>query len=257
MRARASVRARLPAKTTYMLVLRKCCTCIAPDATDCATPASVAGRLILSQSTDGWWDASPNTAFVLESRAAAETKELPATLMTRVLTILGTIAQASILEDTDDDGRRDDASTALDDVLGTGDQAHAKSSAGGVDESLAPEDATSTTPRSASLRRIASMTRAANINDCPLTCSVSAITASMPRRLSALRTSDAAVELTRVWTTMLCISVLERLNNSWIWGDGCVHDASHHSVRVRVVCAARVRSRMLKLTRPPAIIEFQ
>jgi hypothetical protein len=167
---------------------------------------------------------------VLESRAAAEMKELPATLMTRVLTILGTIAQATILEDTDDDGRRDDASTALDDVLGTGDQAHAKSSKDGVDQSLAPEDATNT-PRSASLRRIASMTRAASINDCPLTCFVSAIAASMPRRLSALRTSDAAVELTRVWTTMLCISVLERLNNSWIWGDGCVRDASRLCAR--------------------------
>jgi hypothetical protein len=177
----------------------------------------------VSQNTQGWWDASPNTAFVLESRAAVETKDLPPTLMSRIMTVLGSVAETVATNDDDNidgDGRRDDASSALDDVLSSSDHAHTKSSKDGVDDSLAPEDATSTLG-SASLRRISSMTRAANINDCPLTCSVSAISASMPRRLSALRASDASIELARVWTTMCCIAVLERMNTSWIWGDGC------------------------------------
>jgi hypothetical protein len=156
---------------------------------------------------------------VLEARAAVETQQLPATFFTRVATLLGSVAEAVATEDVGGDGRRDDASSTLDDVLGARDDAHVRSTKDGVDESLAPAEAA--TPRTASLRRAESMTRAAGIADCPLTCSVSAIGGSMPRRLSELRAVDASIAVSRVWTTMLCISVLERLNNSWIWGDGC------------------------------------
>jgi hypothetical protein len=209
--------------------------------TDCATPAAFPGRLILSQNTEGWWDASPNTAFVLESRAAVETQHLPATLFSRVMTIMGGVAEAVIASnDADlvgDDDREGDST--LDDVLS--EQAHAKATKDGVvvDESLSPEEAAAShTPRAVSLRRTASMTRAANITDCPLTCSVSAITSSMPRRLSALRAVDASIAVRRVWTTLCCISVLERMNASWIWGDGCVRAAACACVRVCALLAS-------------------
>jgi hypothetical protein len=180
---------------------------------------------------------------VLESRAATETKDLPATLLSRVLTVMGGVAEAVVTSDDNDiiggDDRHDDASSALDDVLS--DEAHAKGTkADGVDESLAPEHATTSSPRAAaSLRRTASVTRAAAIADCPLTCSVSAITGSIPRRLSALRAADASIAVTRVWTTMCCIASLERMTTSWIWGDGCACRIEHLFARGCGSCSPR------------------
>jgi hypothetical protein len=204
-------------------------------------------RLILSQNTEGWcaaaaarvrtavtplahelsplhapdarharrWDANSTTAFACEARAAAETQDLPATLFSSIMTALGAAAQGG----DDDDIRHADGSSALDDFLDSTQQAHVRASVQGVDESLAPEEAR--TPRSMSLRRSASMARAEALDDCPLSCSASAITGSMPRRLSKLRADDASVEVTRVWTTLCCISVLERMTTSWLWTDGC------------------------------------
>jgi hypothetical protein len=212
-------------------------------------------RLILSQSTEGWWDASPNTAFVLESRAATETEHLPTTLFSRVLIILGGIVEVAATSDTDlagGDERRNDATSALDDVLSSGDQARATGTKEDVDESLSPENATNTPP-TASLRRNESMARAAGITDCPLTCSVSAITAAMPRRLSALRAADASIAVTRVWTTMCCISILERMNHNWIWGDGCVLLLRVCELCVRVLahaeCVSSIAAPLLVLRR--------
>jgi hypothetical protein len=58
-------------------------------------------------------------------------------------------------------------------------------------------------------------------SDCPLTCCTAAIAASMPRSLAALEAEDMAT--TRVWTTLLCIAVLERMSTCWIHGDGNVY----------------------------------
>jgi hypothetical protein len=185
-------------------------------------------RLILSQSTEGWWDASPNTAFVLEARATAETKQLPPTLVARVMRVLGSVTEAVVTEDIA--GIGDTNEGALDDALASdgATTAHERSSMSGVDESVAPAEAVAESSRRVSMspRRSAAMTRAAAISDCPLTCSVAAITGSLPRRLAHVRAQDASIAVSRVWTTMLCISMLERLNNSWIWGDGCVPERS-------------------------------
>jgi hypothetical protein len=175
-------------------------------------------RLILSQNVEGWWDAGSTTAFVLESRAAAETKDLPATVLSRVLVLLGSAAAAAAGDLDDLGGRHDDGSSALDDVLDDADRAHARASTAGVEDASATD---AFSPR-ASQRRSVSLSRAAALDDCPLSCSVSAISGSMPRRLAAVRTADPAVNVERVWTTLCCIRVLERMNTSWIWGDGCV-----------------------------------
>jgi hypothetical protein len=42
----------------------------------------------------------------------------------------------------------------------------------------------------------------------------------MPARLAAVKTADPSVDVIRVWTTLCCVSSLQRLNVSWIWGDG-------------------------------------
>jgi hypothetical protein len=174
-------------------------------------------RLILSQNVEGWWDAGGTTAFVLESRAAMETKDLPATLLSRVLVLLGSAAAAAAGDLEDMGGRHADGSSALDDALDDADRMHARASTAGVEDASALDPSS---PRT-SQRRSDSMSRAAALDDCPLSCSVRAITSSMPRRLAAVRTADPSANVERVWTTMCCIRVLERMNTCWIWGDGC------------------------------------
>jgi hypothetical protein len=183
-------------------------------------------RLVLSQSVEGWWDAGGTTAFVLESRAAAETKDLPATLRSRVLLLLGSAAAAAAAGGNMDgmDGRHEGGSSALDDALDDGDRVHVRASTAGVEDA----ESDPSTPR-ASQRRSESMSRAAALDDCPLSCSVRAITSSMPRRLAAVHNAYPYINVERVWTTMLCICVLERMNACWIWGDGCVRcTAAYH-----------------------------
>ena len=169
-------------------------------------------RLILSQTTEGFWEAGPTTAFVVEARTGEETRDLPPTLLSRVLTLFGSAAEAAVGDD----------STALDDILQDADKAHARGSVTGVAaDLLAPADEPSSPRASTTKRSSMSLALAATIADCPLTCSVRALSVSVPRRLASLRAEDASIAVERVWTTMLCISVLERMNTSWIWGDGC------------------------------------
>jgi hypothetical protein len=61
----------------------------------------------------------------------------------------------------------------------------------------------------------------ADAHDCPLTASVDAVRASVPPRLRRLQALDTSIDAERVWTTLCCIAVLQRVNASWIWGDGC------------------------------------
>ncbi len=78
------------------------------------------------------------------------------------------------------------------------------------------------------------------VTDCPVTCSVDAITASIPRALSrlAIDTSTART-LRRVWTTMCCISVLERLIVCYVWGDGDLYPPDERCVLLRIRCVVR------------------
>jgi hypothetical protein len=169
-------------------------------------------RLILSQSTEGYWDASTTTAFALESRSAAETKKLPPALITRVLGWCR--AGAELLMEMDegevDEGRHADGSSALDDLLDDGERVRVRNSATGVEDNEwdADADAGVRTSRR-SVRRSVSFARAVTLDDCPITCSVAAIGASVPKRLARLRITARHVNVTRVWTTLCCVTVLE------------------------------------------------
>jgi hypothetical protein len=139
------------------------------------------------------------------------------------MTVLGSAIEAQMSDDgggMDAMRRGGDNTSALDDMIDDMTDSHATKSKG-VEESGA-EDEAAAGGKGPSLRRMESIARVEGIEDCPLTCSPAAITSCMPALLAAVRTADPGVELARVWTTMLCISVLERLSTSWIWGDGCV-----------------------------------
>jgi hypothetical protein len=172
-------------------------------------------RLILSQNTEGWWDASSTTAFACEARAAAETASIKPTLLMRLVGLVRaaveTAAESGGTFETALEGaaRHDTGATSLDDILASGEQGEESVRiVQRTKSSLAPSDNADAD--------------AGMAMDCPLTCFPSAIVTSLPRRLVRLREADPAVEEVRVWTTLCCISVLERMNNSWIWGDGCV-----------------------------------
>ena len=200
-------------------------------------------RLILSQNAQGYWDASTTTAFALEARDAKETQELPPTPMQKLLTMLGAVAEVlANANDNDDDGaRHENDATAVDDIMSTVSDARAarrtKTGIKVVDDS---DDGgfsgDPNTPRKSSLRRSSvprrsvSLARAAALTDCPLSFSVSAISRSMPRALVRLRAEDPSINVVRVWTTMLCIYVLEKMNVSWIWGDGDLYPEEERTI---------------------------
>ena len=183
----------------------------------------------------GYWDASTTTAFALEARDAKETQELPLTPMRKLLTLLGGMAEMAVdAGDSGDDGARHaNDSTAMDDVMSTLTDvrnAHrTKSGTKAVDVDL-HDDGSFRDSRSSMPRRSVSTARAAALSDCPLTFSVSAISRSLPVALLRLRAEDPSINVVRVWTTMLCIYVLERMNVSWIWGDGNLYPEQERTI---------------------------
>ena len=50
-------------------------------------------RLILSQSPEGWWDASTTTAFALQARPGTELVNLPSTFLSRMLVLFSAAAE--------------------------------------------------------------------------------------------------------------------------------------------------------------------
>ncbi len=179
-------------------------------------------KLILSQSTEGWWEPSSGTAFALEARPASETENLPPSIQSRVAAMLGAAVEVALTGEEDglSAGRHDcDWDEAVDTAVEGADMGAA-----------ADNDMQATQPRSSELTRLASLRRfsssAETVTDCPLTCSTRAVVASIPIRLARVRNDDAEVKTARVWCTMCVIAVLERMNNSFIWGDGyvlCMH----------------------------------
>ena len=196
-------------------------------------------RLILSQNVQGYWDASTTTAFALEARDAKETQGLPPTPMQKLLTVLGGVGEVLVSAEDDDDAdaRHESDATAMDDIMSTiSDARDARRTKAGI---TAADDADgddtggdpSAPPRTPSLlRRSVDKARAAALTDCPLSCSVSAIARSMPRALVRLRQEDSSVNVVRVWTTLLCICILERMNVSWIWGDGDLYPEEERTI---------------------------
>ena len=196
-------------------------------------------RLILSQNAQGYWDASTTTAFVLEARDAKETQEVPPTPMQKLLTLLGAAAEVlANADDNDEDGARHESdATAMDDIMNTvSDARAARRTKSGITVVDASDDGDPNTPRVSSPRRSSmprrsvSFARAAALTDCPLSFSVSAISRSMPRALVRLRMEDSSINVVRVWTTMLCIYVLEKMNVSWIWGDGDLYPEEERTI---------------------------
>jgi len=147
-------------------------------------------KLILSQDPDGSWTACSSTAFALEARATTETANVKQTLLQRIKETLSSATEEM-------DAQHGDVTEAVLQGL-RGEQ---------VDEHGTPR-----------LSVVGGLE--ANPGDDPLTCSADAIIAAMPRRLAAVKVADPSVDVVRVWTTLCCISSLQRLNVSWIWGDG-------------------------------------
>jgi hypothetical protein len=184
-------------------------------------------KLVLSQSTAGHWDACSTTAFALEARDAAETDALPRTLLSRLKDAVSGATEAyeddrDVLEATMQAWQTDD-----------GDAAAATPKAQDADD--ATTMATTTDVSEPLFLADAAYT------DCPLTSSVSAIVASVPRRLARVRDTDADVDVTRVWTTMCCIASLQRLPICWLWGDGCVR-LRLRLLRISAVCGLQLTS---------------
>jgi hypothetical protein len=138
---------------------------------------------------------------VLQARAAAEVTALPKTLLMRAVELLKSLtesmAEADAAGDGDGgpDGRREQDD--LDELF----------------ELPEGEEDDDETPRDQRHHK--------TLTDCPINNSAEAIALAMPRALAKLAVdASSTVTLRRVWTTMCCIAVLERLIVCWVWGDG-------------------------------------
>jgi hypothetical protein len=176
-------------------------------------------KLILSQGTDGGWDASTSVAFALEVRSLKEVADVKPTLIERIkdrLADFGDIAEDLVSGD-------------LDGALG----GHAAQDAGSTPSRAARDSETDPQLRSARLGRSSSMCSSITsqddeVSDDPLFCSPQALVASVPRRLQALR--DGGVQAERVWTTLCCCALLQTLNCSWLWTDGDLYPSEECTV---------------------------
>ena len=165
-------------------------------------------------------DASSTTALVLEARAAEEVTALPKTLLMRAVELLKSLTESMAEADAAGDG--DDGP----------DGRHEQDDLDELFELREGEEEDDETPR---VRR---PHKRKLLTDCPINNSTEAITLAIPRTLAKLAVdAPSAVTLRRVWTTMCCIAVLERLIVCWVWGDGdlyapeerCVLVASRHT----------------------------
>ena len=160
---------------------------------------------------------------MLEARAAHEVDELPKSFLKRLLDVVRsmfeTMADAEAAGDEESavavDGKRDQDD--LDDLF----EFHEE----GEDEM---DDETP---------RVKQRAKRRPATDCPVTCSADAIVVSIPHALTKLATDvPSAVKLRRVWTTMCCIAVLERLVVCWLWGDGEAYPPEERCVLLHDVC---------------------
>ena len=164
-------------------------------------------KLILSQRADGSFGVSSTTAFALEARPVAEIKQLPGKLMSCLNAFAGivgdTVEDLAGADDAMPVGTGRSSSSAIDDISIGNSQEHEMA------ELEVVQDAHP------------------DITDCPLTCPEEAITESMPRALRAL---SADAQPARVWCTLCCIAVLERLNVCWISGDGNLYEPQEKTI---------------------------
>jgi hypothetical protein len=151
-------------------------------------------KLMMSQSPDGFWDPSSSVAFSLSARATQETAGLRRMLKERLRAFIGELFEV-FEEETQNNG----------DITDTWE--HLRSDP----EILHGNDL------------LMAQFEVAN-NDMPsddvLASNTAAIVASMPPRLVQLAIKDSNINVTRVWTTLCCMCMLQELPYSWIWGDG-------------------------------------
>ncbi len=151
-------------------------------------------KLILSQNTEGFWDASDSVAFALEARSVQEMRNLPSTLIERAAQcVRGFFESVGQDEDLDENDVEQGVDSALDSNAG------------------------------ARVRENDELDAAHTVHDCPLTNTAHAILASLPSVLRRVCDELPGTSAERIWTTMCCIAVLEKQPQSWLWGDGDAH----------------------------------
>jgi hypothetical protein len=157
----------------------------------------------------GSWDVSSTTALALQARTVGEVAQLKPSWLDRLRERLSDAAEVA----------SDLVSDGLDAALGGG--AHQS-----IDGTQQGDETPRFTPRSSMAPD--SPFAPGEVSDDPLFCSPSAVVASMPRRLSALRAEGVNVE--RVWSTLTCIAFLETLNCCWLWSDGDLYPAEERTI---------------------------
>ena len=158
-------------------------------------------KLVMAQTPEGYWDATTTVAFSLEARSPSEVKATPLTLMERLRNRVG-----EIMEAYEEDNRHGQSTEAAVTVILQSETGAMRNS----DTRALEEDAE--TPRTPFADDMPS--------DDPLACSAASLVASIPKRLVALQAEDASIDASRVWATLCCITMLQELPVSWIWGDG-------------------------------------
>ena len=188
-------------------------------------------RLILSQSTEGYWEASTTTAFAVEARGLEEIADIKQTFMKRMSMLCGAfMAEGAEIASGDSDAVGVDAhneESTLDDFLATGQLA--KRTGKVETDDMRPVGKGTGAPevsRASSLL----MHGNASIEDCPLTSSPEALNSSMPVRLAEVGQVDPDAQVQRVWATLCCTASLQRLNMCWLFGNGLLYPAEEHTI---------------------------
>ena len=169
-------------------------------------------------------DASTTTALVLEARTSQEVDEIPKTFFMKIVDMLRDLTETTT------------EAEAVGDDVGAADNRHEQSS---LDELYDMRESTSSAHAGEEAARVRRNSQPhLPATDCPLMCSVSAINNAMPPALIKLRKAGqllSAVKLRRIWTTLCCIAVLERLNVCWVAGDGDLY-APVERCECRIAC---------------------
>ena len=163
-------------------------------------------KLMMAQSTEGYWDPTSTVAFSLCARAAAETATLDRTLREKLRDFVGSLTEAFEEAENEGDG---DITETVEHLLAE------------PRESLSKNDV------------LAAQAAAANeavANDDPLDCNAAAIVACMPARLVRVAMQDSSINVTRVWTTLCCTCMLQELPFGWIWGDGDLYPETERTM---------------------------
>ena len=156
-------------------------------------------KLMMSQTTSGFWDPTSSVAFALCARARKETSALEHTAKGRFRDFIGKLSEA--FEEADAEGNADITDT--------------------FEHFMSLSDNNSLHKNDELVSQLALAERD-EPNDDPLECQAAAIVASMPPQLVRLAINDSNINAPRVWSTLCCIVFLEELPFCWIWGDGAL-----------------------------------